>query len=52
MPSLRKSRPILVHPVEHAHQHALEIQLERNAQVEVLLELVVVGTKGLAAAPP
>ncbi len=35
--------PDLVDALEAAHQQALEIQLERDAQVQVLLELVVVG---------
>jgi hypothetical protein len=42
----------LVDPLQAAHQQPLEVQLERDAQVQVLVKLVVVGDERAAAAPP
>ncbi len=39
--------PDLVDPVQPAHDQPLEIQLEGNAQEEILVQLVVVGDEGL-----
>jgi hypothetical protein len=47
MPSLRKLPVDLEHPLEAAHQQALEVQLRRDAQVHLLVERVVVRGEGL-----
>ena len=39
--------PDLVDPVQTAHHQPLEVELEADAQVEVLVKLVVVGDEGL-----
>ena len=41
--------PDLVDPIQPAHQQAFEVKLKRNAQVEILVELVVVGDEGLGS---
>ena len=43
--------PDLEHPLHPAHDQALEVQLERDAQVEVDVEGVVVGDEGSRARP-
>jgi hypothetical protein len=44
--------PDLVHFFQIANQQALEIQFERDAQVHLLFQFVVISHKGTAAAPP
>jgi hypothetical protein len=43
MPSLRKSREELVHAFEPAHDEPLQVELIRDAQVEIQVERVVAG---------
>ena len=51
-PFVAEVAPDLIDAVKAADDQPLEIKLKGDAQVEVLVQLVVMGDKGLAAAPP